>query len=165
MGTAEKRNQQSSASHTVVLGSQDRGHDSGRDRDDAVSMSMKLGYLVATAIFAAIFAIAVAAQIGSKKFRPALYWTTIIATTTVGTTIADFADRSLGIGYGGGTSVLRLLLQTSLAIWRRTLGSVSIHDQLSKSGNVLLGHHHVFADTGDRLGRLDGGRCRARIYG
>ncbi len=82
----------------------------GETGGDAVSMSMNLGYLVGTAIFAAIFFVAVAAQIKAKGFHPFLYWTTIIATTTVGTTLADYADRSLGIGYVGGTSLLFALL-------------------------------------------------------
>ena len=70
----------------------------GETGGDAVSMSMNLGYLVGTGIFAAVFLVSVAAQIKAKGFHPLLYWTTIIATTTVGTTLADFADRSLGIG-------------------------------------------------------------------
>src|ERR1017187_6820143 len=74
----------------------------GETAGDAVSMSMKLGYLVGTGIFAVIFLVAVAAQIRARRFHPVLYWTTIIAPTTVGTTMADFADRSLGIGYAGG---------------------------------------------------------------
>ena len=74
----------------------------GETGGDAVSMSMKLGYLVGTLIFAVIFLIAVVAQIKAERFHPILYWTTIVATTTVGTTLADFADRSLGIGYAGG---------------------------------------------------------------
>lgn len=98
----------------------------GETAGDAASMSMNLGYLVATGIFAAIFCVAVIAQILAKRFHPLLYWGTIIATTTVGTTLADFADRSLGIGYAGGTSVLFALLMGSLFVWHRTLGSVSI---------------------------------------
>jgi len=98
----------------------------GETAGDAVSMSMNLGYLVGTGIFAAIFAIAVIAQIIAKKFHPFLYWTTIIATTTVGTTLADFADRSLGIGYAGGSTLLLILLLLTLFIWQRTLGSVAV---------------------------------------
>ena len=94
----------------------------GETGGDAVSMSMNLGYLVGTAIFAAIFLVAVAAQVKANGFHPFLYWTTIIATTTVGTTLADYADRSLGIGYAGGTSLLFALLIASLAIWYRSLG-------------------------------------------
>ncbi len=98
----------------------------GETGGDAVSMSMDLGYLVGTAIFSVIFLIAVTVQIKTWRFRPIVYWVTIVATTTVGTTLADFADRSLGIGYAGGSSVLLILLMASLAIWYRTLGSISV---------------------------------------
>ncbi|MBX3618992.1 MAG: hypothetical protein KF891_03215 [Rhizobacter sp.] len=99
----------------------------GETGGDAVSMSMHLGYLVGTGIFAAIFLATVLAQVRAKEFHPLLYWTTIIATTTVGTTLADFADRSLGIGYAGGSSLLLILLLGSLLVWHRTLGSVSVN--------------------------------------
>jgi len=98
----------------------------GETGGDTVSMSMHLGYLLGTGIFAAIFVIAVGAQISAKRFHPLLYWATIIATTTVGTTLADFTDRTLGIGYAGGSSLLLALLLGSLFIWHRTLGSVSV---------------------------------------
>lgn len=98
----------------------------GETGGDAVSMSMNLGYLVSTAIFAAIFIVAVLAQISVTTFRPILYWTTIIASTTVGTTLADFADRSLGIGYPGGAVILLTLLLGSLLLWYRTLGSIAV---------------------------------------
>lgn len=98
----------------------------GETAGDAVSMSMNLGYLVSSLIFAAIFLVAVFIQVKSNRFRPVVYWTTIIATTTVGTTLADFADRSLGIGYAGGSALLLTLLLGSLAVWNRTTGSISI---------------------------------------
>ena len=98
----------------------------GETAGDAVSMSMDLGYLIGTGIFAAIFIVAVIAQMKAIRFYPLLYWATIIATTTVGTTLADFADRSLGIGYAGGSSLLFALLSGSLWVWYYTLGSVSI---------------------------------------
>ena len=98
----------------------------GETGGDAVSMSMNLGYLVSTAIFAAIFIVAVLALISVTTFRPILYWTTIIASTTVGTTLADFADRSLGIGYPGGAVILLTLLLGSLLLWYRTLGSIAV---------------------------------------
>ena len=98
----------------------------GETAGDAVSMSMELGYLVGTGIFAAIFIAAVIVQIAAKRFHPLIYWTTIVATTTVGTTLADFADRSLGIGYAGGTTLLFGLLMASLIIWYRCLGSVAV---------------------------------------
>ncbi|MCC6867501.1 MAG: hypothetical protein IT522_01635 [Burkholderiales bacterium] len=98
----------------------------GETGGDSVSMSMNLGYLEATLIFAAVFVICVTAQIRAERFRPFLYWATIVATTTVGTTLADFADRSLGIGYAGGSTLLLALLLGTLWLWQRTLGSVSI---------------------------------------
>lgn len=98
----------------------------GETGGDAVSMSMGLGYLVGTAIFGVVFALAVYAQIRARGFHPFLYWFTIIASTTVGTTLADFADRSLGIGYAGGSSLLLLLLAGSLFAWHRTLGSIAV---------------------------------------
>lgn len=97
----------------------------GETGGDAVSMSMNLGYLQSTIIFFMIFLIAVLAQVRARHFHPLLYWTTIIATTTVGTTLADFADRSLGIGYTGGASLLLGLLLLSLFVWHRMLGTIS----------------------------------------
>lgn len=105
----------------------------GETGGDAVSMSMHLGYLVATGIFAAIFMIAVSIQIAAKGFHPYVYWITIIATTTVGTTLADFTTRSLGIGYLGGSALLLVLLIASLALWHRTMGTVSV-DSVSTPG-------------------------------
>lgn len=98
----------------------------GETGGDALSMSINLGYLLSTLIFAAIFLVAVTAQIRSRTYHPAIYWITIVATTTVGTTLADFADRSLGIGYPGGTAVLLALLLASLFIWHRVMGTVAI---------------------------------------
>ncbi|PJC70512.1 MAG: hypothetical protein CO017_04970, partial [Zetaproteobacteria bacterium CG_4_8_14_3_um_filter_59_5] len=116
-------------------------------------MSMNLGYLMGTAIFAAVFVIAVAAQIRANGFHPLLYWMTIIATTTVGTTPADFADRSLGIGYTGGTTLLALLLASSLFIWHRTLGSVSVNDVSSPKAEGFYWLTIMFSQTlGTALG-------------
>lgn len=98
----------------------------GETGGDAVTMSMNLGYLVGTAIFIVLFAVAVAAQIAAPRFHPLLYWTVIVATTTAGTTMADFADRSLGIGYAGGSALLAVLLAASLALWYRVCGSVAV---------------------------------------
>ena len=98
----------------------------GETAGDAVTMTLKLGYLVGTLIFATVLVAAVSAQIASRRFHPFLYWAVIVATTTAGTTLADFLDRSLGIGYLGGSSILFVLLMATLGLWYWSLGSVSI---------------------------------------
>jgi uncharacterized membrane-anchored protein len=125
----------------------------GETGGDAVSMSMNLGYLVGTIIFLAVFLAAVFAQIKTTTFQPLLYWTTIIATTTVGTTLADFADRSLGIGYAGGTALLTALLLGSLLLWHRTLGSVSVSTVSSPKAELFYWVTIMFSQTlGTALG-------------
>ncbi|MCG5075449.1 hypothetical protein [Paraburkholderia tagetis] len=98
----------------------------GETGGDWVTMSLNLGYLVGTLIFFAAFVVLVSAQIRAQKFHSYLYWATIVATTTLGTTLADFCDRSLGVGYPGGVSIIVVLLVASLAIWYRVEGTVSI---------------------------------------
>ena len=125
----------------------------GETGGDAVTMSMDLGYLVGTAIFALIFFVAVALQVGARRFHPLLYWITIIATTTVGTTLADFADRSLGIGYAGGSALLSALLIASLATWYFTLGSVAVETIHSRKAEVFYWVTIMFSQTlGTALG-------------
>ncbi|RTL53059.1 MAG: hypothetical protein EKK46_09845 [Rhodocyclaceae bacterium] len=125
----------------------------GETGGDAVSMSMNLGYLVGTGIFAVIFLVAVVAQVKAKGFYPFLYWTTIIATTTVGTTLADFADRSLGIGYAGGSSLLLALLFGSLFVWHRALGSISVSTVSSPKAEAFYWLTIMFSQTlGTALG-------------
>ena len=125
----------------------------GETGGDAVSMSMGLGYLAGTAIFAALFFVAVWVQIRAKNFHPYIYWTTIIATTTVGTTLADYADRSLGIGYAGGSSLLFSLLIASLFIWYRTLGSVSVSSISTPKAEMFYWLTIMFSQTlGTALG-------------
>lgn len=125
----------------------------GETGGDAVSMSMELGYLVSTLIFAVIFLVAVFAQIKSQQFHPFLYWATIIATTTVGTTLADFFDRSLGIGYTGGSTILFALLMASLAIWYRSMGSVSMSSIHSPKAEMYYWITIMFSQTlGTALG-------------
>lgn len=98
----------------------------GETGGDAVSMSLGLGYLVGTAIFATLFVAAVAVQVRARQFHPLVYWAAILASTTVGTTLADFADRSLGIGYAGGSTLLLALLAASLLAWFLTEGSIAV---------------------------------------
>ena len=125
----------------------------GETGGDAVSMSMNLGYFVSTGIFAAIFIVAVLAQISATTFRPLLYWTTIIASTTVGTTLADFADRSLGIGYPGGAAILLALLLGSLLLWYRTLGSIAVDTVSQPKSEMFYWLTIMFSQTlGTALG-------------
>ncbi len=125
----------------------------GETGGDALSMSLNLGYLVSTGIFAALFLFAVFFQIKAPKFHPVIYWITIIATTTVGTTLADFADRSLGIGYAGGTAILLALLAASLLLWHRTMGSISVTSVSSPKAEMFYWTTIMFSQTlGTALG-------------
>ncbi|HVV63965.1 MAG TPA: hypothetical protein VHC42_00730 [Rhizomicrobium sp.] len=98
----------------------------GETGGDTVSMTMNLGYLVGTAIFLSLLVALVVAQVMARRFHPFLYWATIVASTTCGTTLADFADRSLGIGYAGGSTLLFACVLASLLAWLRTEGTVSV---------------------------------------
>jgi uncharacterized membrane-anchored protein len=98
----------------------------GETAGDWVTMSLNLGYLVGTGIFAAAFVVLVYGQIRAHRFHPFVYWATIVATTTLGTTMADFFDRSLGVGYPGGVSIIGTLLIASLLVWYRVEGTVSV---------------------------------------
>jgi len=133
----------------------------GETGGDAVSMSLHFGYLVSTGIFALVFIVAVSFQMISKKFHPVSYWVTIIATTTLGTTLADFADRSLGIGYAGGSALLLTLLLLSLFIWYRSMGSISITTISSLKSEAFYWVTIMFSQTlgtalGDWVADTDG---------
>jgi uncharacterized membrane-anchored protein len=99
----------------------------GETGGDTLSMTLGLGYLTSTLIFAAALAVLVAWHIAARGFHPYLYWATIIASTTAGTTLADLADRSLGIGYRGGSLLLLACVLASIAVWYRVEGSVSVN--------------------------------------
>jgi uncharacterized membrane-anchored protein len=105
----------------------------GETGGDALSMTLRLGYAVSSLIFIAFLVVTAAAQIRAKRFHPFLYWAVIVATTTAGTTMADFADRSLGIGYVGGSLILFAMVVGVLGLWRYTMGSVSV-DHISSPG-------------------------------
>lgn len=125
----------------------------GETGGDAVSMSMGLGYLTGTAIFAVLFLIAVWVQIKAKRFHPFTYWATIIATTTVGTTLADFATRSVGIGYAGGSVLLLSLLLLSLYLWHRKLGTISVASITTPKAEMFYWMTIMFSQTlGTALG-------------
>jgi len=125
----------------------------GETGGDAVSMTLNWGYALSSAMFIGIFAIAVAAQIAARSFHPFLYWAVIIATTTAGTTMADLADRSLGIGYPGGSLILFLLLMATLGIWYWRAGSISVDTVSSPKIEMFYWTAILFSQTlGTALG-------------
>jgi uncharacterized membrane-anchored protein len=125
----------------------------GETGGDAGSMTLNWGYAISSALFIGIFVIAVAAQIASKSFHPFLYWAVIVATTTAGTTMADLADRSLGIGYPGGSLILFVLLMASLGIWYRSAGSISVNTVASPGIEMFYWTAILFSQTlGTALG-------------
>ena len=134
----------------------------GETGGDAVTMSWLgettaeakgTGYLIGTVIFGVIFVAAVLVQIRAKKFHPFLYWLTIVATTTVGTTLADYSTRSLGIGYTGGSTILLIFVIGSLLIWRWSTGSISIDTVNTPKVEVFYWVTIMFSQTlGTALG-------------
>jgi uncharacterized membrane-anchored protein len=125
----------------------------GETGGDSLSMSLDLGYAVSSLIFIALFAALVAAQITAKAFHAFLYWAVIVATTTAGTTMADFADRSLGIGYPGGSAILLVLLTASLALWYRVEGSISVDTVATPRTEMFYWATILFSQTlGTALG-------------
>jgi uncharacterized membrane-anchored protein len=125
----------------------------GETGGDAVSMTLNWGYAVSSAMFIGVFVLAVASQIAAKSFHPFLYWLVIIATTTAGTTMADFADRSLGIGYPGGSLILFALLMASLGVWYWRAGSISVDTVASPKIEMFYWTAILFSQTlGTALG-------------
>ena len=125
----------------------------GETGGDAVTMTMGVGYLLGSAIFIAIFLVLVSAQIAAVRFHRSLYWLVIVATTTAGTTMADFADRSLGIGYAGGSAILVVLLVSSLVVWHEVAGSVSVATITTPRSEVFYWVTILFSQTlGTALG-------------
>ena len=125
----------------------------GETAGDTVSMTMNLGYLIGSAVFVVALVVLVSAQIAAKRFHPFLYWATIIASTTAGTTIADFATRSLGIGYAGGSALLLVSVLGSLAIWHWVTGTVSVNDVREPKAEAFYWVTITFSQTlGTALG-------------
>src|ERR1700734_4168745 len=125
----------------------------GETGGDALSMSLNLGYATSTIIFFVLFAVAVGAQIRAKKFHAFLYWAVIVATTLTGTTMADFADRSLGIGYPGGSIILLALVIATLTTWRLKMGSISVECITSPKVEAFYWATILFSNTlGTALG-------------
>src|ERR1700756_4501664 len=105
------------------------------------------GYLIGTALFFAILVGLVIWQIAAKRFHPFLYWATIVASTTFGTTMADFADRSLGIGYTGGSTMLLALVVGTLVLWRWSEGSISVNTVVTPKVEVFYWMAITFSQT------------------
>lgn len=125
----------------------------GETAGDAVSMTMQLGYALSTALFFAFFLAVVTAQVKAVTFHKFLYWTVIVATTTVGTTMADFFDRSLGIGYTGGALILFALLMFVLSVWKRRTGTIAINSITSHEAEIFYWMTILFSNTlGTALG-------------
>jgi uncharacterized membrane-anchored protein len=125
----------------------------GETGGDALSMSLNVGYAVSTIIFLVPFFVLVAMQIRAKAFHPYLYWAVIVGTTLAGTTMADFADRSLGIGYPGGSTILLLLVIVSLVAWRMVVGTVSVDNIVSPKAEMFYWVTILFSNTlGTALG-------------
>jgi uncharacterized membrane-anchored protein len=125
----------------------------GETGGDAVSMTLNWGYALSSALFIAVFVVAVAAQIAARRFHPFLYWCVIIATTTAGTTMADFADRSLGIGYSGGSLILLACLIASLVVWYWRAGSIAVDTVASPRIEAFYWTAILFSQTlGTALG-------------
>lgn len=125
----------------------------GETGGDALSMTMNLGYLVSSLIFLVFFVIAVTAQIRAKAFHRFLYWTVIVATTTLGTTMADFSDRSLGLGYLGGSLILFAALTVILGLWRVSQGAISFRDIREPKVEMFYWTTILFSNTlGTALG-------------
>lgn len=109
----------------------------GETGGDTVSMQLKLGYAVATAIFLAFFFVTLVAQVASKRFHPLFYWACVVATTTVGTTTSDYIDRTLGLGYVTSSAILLAMVFAILFIWRRTTGDITV-DRITSRSNELF---------------------------
>jgi uncharacterized membrane-anchored protein len=125
----------------------------GETGGDTVTMTMNLGYLTGTAIFLLLLVVLVGLQIVAKGFRPFLYWTTIVASTTFGTTMADFADRSLGIGYTGGSLLLFFCLMAVLGLWYWSMGSISVETVNTPKAEAFYWAAITFSQTlGTALG-------------
>ena len=125
----------------------------GETGGDTVSMTLDWGYLAGSLLFLVALILLVTAQIAAKKFHPLLYWATIVASTTFGTTMADFADRSLDIGYTGGASLLAVLLAGTLWLWRWSQGTVDVNSVTTAKAEAFYWAAITFSQTlGTALG-------------
>ena len=125
----------------------------GETGGDVLSMTLNLGYVVSTAIFFCVFLITLVAQVSAKSYHPFLYWAVILATTTAGTTMSDFLDRTAGLGYLRGSLILIAMLIGVLALWRFTVGSVTFENNKSRKVEIFYWFTILFSNTlGTALG-------------
>jgi uncharacterized membrane-anchored protein len=125
----------------------------GETTPDAMQSAWHPGYLIGTAIFVVLLVGLISAQIKARGFNPWLYWATIVASTTAGTTLADFADRSLGIGYPGGSLLLLACVLLSLFTWYRTTGTLDVNSISTASAEAFYWITITFSQTlGTALG-------------
>jgi len=109
----------------------------GETGGDALSMTLDLGYAVASLIYVGFFAVALTAQVRARRYHPAIYWSVVVATTTVGTTTSDFLDRTVGLGYVKSSVVLLGGVLLVLGLWRRTTGRIAFQDITSKTDEIF----------------------------
>ncbi|PWU13472.1 MAG: hypothetical protein C5B49_14710 [Bdellovibrio sp.] len=125
----------------------------GETGGDWLSMTMNMGYLYSTLIFSTVFVAALATQLASAKYFPPLYWTVIIATSTAGTTMSDFMDRSLQLGYAKGSAILIALLLVMLGLWRSSCGTLNVNSIRSRKAEAFYWVTILFSNTlGTALG-------------
>jgi len=109
----------------------------GETGGDALSMTMKLGYATSTLVFLAFFAVALAAQLATKRYHPVAYWLVVVATTTVGTTMSDYFDRTLGLGYVKSSAILLALVIATLFVWKKTTGAIAVDHITTRSNEAF----------------------------
>lgn len=136
----------------------------GETGGDWVTMSLNLGYVVGTLIFAAIFLALVAGQVKARRFHPILYWATIVGTTTLGTTMADFADRSVGLGYPGGVALVAFLLVASVGVWYTSERTIAVESITTARAEWFYWVTILFSQTlGTALGDWTAGADRGGL--
>jgi uncharacterized membrane-anchored protein len=125
----------------------------GETGGDLLSMTLNIGYAVSTLIFFGVFLAALAAQLISRKYRPAIYWLVIVATSTAGTTMSDFMDRTLGLGYAKGSLILVAILITILSVWRKVEGHLRVEHIRTRRAELFYWVAILFSNTlGTALG-------------
>ena len=138
----------------------------GETAGDLFSMTLGVGYAVSSIVLLSLFAVTLVAQLRARRFHPALYWTVILATSTAGTTMSDFMDRTLGLGYATGSMILIFCLVTTLIIWRLSVGTLSVdHIATPRAETFYWVSDFVFQHFGHRRRRFSGRQFRSGIFG